>query len=494
MDKLSSLMVLVSLVTSNIYIADSYTLTPSVLNQLGYNTQSTSIDINDDNIDKMVANSLSGYGNLRYFSIGSGIKTIDVHSFELLSNLSTLDLRKNLITGFEYLQIPKQLNVLILRQNNMNYFGLSRTMGVLKTLDISKNRFRSFKSMDFTFLANLTSLYLNDNPHAYPNEIPGHMKPLVNLITVHLENLSISSIDSNFFKTNTKLKYVYLSKNNISRLDNRSFTWLNDIQTLYLNDNNLAKIASGTFQISNSPNLAYVDLSNNQISQIENSSFYGNDQMSVELSNNQLTKIPPRIFEGQFQYIDLNYNQITEIDSLSFNGVSRVRNLYLMNNKIEKIKTGSFNFNITALYLTGNLLTQLGNGSFIGQISALYLLNNRIENIENGAFNYGNITAINLEGNSLIKISNMTFAGMNQLKHLVLNSNRLSTIEPGSFANLPTLNNIFLENNQLTQLDSSMFSGSNNLQGIYLKGNPNLSTANLQSLCPPAAINCHVYY
>ena len=158
MSKLSNFLVLLSLVTSNIYIVDSYTLTTSVLNQLGYNTQSTYININDNNIDKIVANSLNGYGNLRFLYIGNGIKTIDVHAFEFLSNLSTLYLDKNLITGFEYLQIPKQLSSLILRQNNMNYFALSRTMGVLSTLDIGYNRFRSFKSMDFTFLANLTSL------------------------------------------------------------------------------------------------------------------------------------------------------------------------------------------------------------------------------------------------------------------------------------------------------------------------------------------------
>ena len=63
--------------------------------------------------------------------------------------------------------------------------------------------------MDFTFLANLKVLYLGYNPHDYPYEIPGHLKPLVNLESVDLTNLSISSLDSNYFKNNTKLKKLY---------------------------------------------------------------------------------------------------------------------------------------------------------------------------------------------------------------------------------------------------------------------------------------------
>ena len=74
------------------------------------------------------------------------------------------------------------------------------------------------------------------------------------------------------------------------------------------------------------------------------------------------------------------------------------------------------------------------------------------------------------------------FAGPNLLKHISLDYNAISKIETGSFANLPNLRGVYFGNNQLTQLDSSMFAGSNNLETISLTGNPNLSTANIQSL------------
>jgi Leucine-rich repeat (LRR) protein len=158
---------------------------------------------------------LNAFPALRIVNHGGGgslhtLKTVDVHTFESLPNLTKIDLTINYITSFEYLQIPKNLKELDLSWNKMNYFALSRTMGVLETLNIGANRFRSFKSMDFTFLANLTNLDLSYNPHAYPHEIPGHMKPLVKLRSVDLKSLNISLFDSNFFKNNTKLREINL--------------------------------------------------------------------------------------------------------------------------------------------------------------------------------------------------------------------------------------------------------------------------------------------
>ena len=205
------------------------------------------------------------------------IKTIDVHTFESLSNLTYIGLRFNLLTSFEYLQIPKNLKELNLGWNNMNYFALSRTMGVLKILRINNNLFRSFKSMDFTFLANLTELYLQNNPHAYPNEISGHMKPLVNLQKVDLGNLSINTIDSNFFKTNTKLQRIELSENKINYLDSGAFNGLIDLDTVYINNNNLTTIQPGTF--ANLPNLQYVNLGNNKLTNFDSSMFAGSNNL-----------------------------------------------------------------------------------------------------------------------------------------------------------------------------------------------------------------------
>ena len=571
MSRVSFLLVLLSLVTSNIYIADSYTLTASVLNQLGYNNQSWFININDNNIDSIDPNAFNGYDTLdsirldlnslltidlevfkyaanitglflhvpslnkftnsknvkfpyitgltlytnlislnkamfnafpalRYFRTGeysigysSSLKTVDVHTFESLSNLTNLDLQLNSLTAFEYLQIPKNLKNLNLAGNKMNYFALSRTMGVLDYLDISANRFRSFKSMDFTFLANLTQLDLYSNPHAYPNEFSGHMKPLVKLERIDFRNLSINKIDSTFFKTNTKLKRIDLSYNKISSLDSGAFDGLNDLNTILLNANNLTKIASGTFK---NPSLITIDVAGNEISQLDESSFYGYPNYRVNLNANKITKILPRSFCNQFQSIALQGNEITEIENTTFDGVIRIDGLLLTDNKIEKIAPNSFK-NISSVDLGNNRLRELKNGTFVGTIS-LSLWGNRIEKIEADAFKYANLTgSINLSYNLLTGINKTMFVGQNQLQSIYLNNNFLSKIESGAFANLPNLNAVHLQNNALTYLDGSMFAGSNKLNYIYLKSNPGILNAynktTLQSmLCPPAATNCQI--
>ena len=572
MNQVSYWLVILSLVTSNIYIADSYTLSASLLNRYQYDFQTSSYYIADNRIDSIDPNTFNGYVDLKSITISSTIllaidmevftnltnlnylkldtpslntltnsksvklpsltsltlftnltslnkpmfntfpalvwlyaanfndrlsriKTIDVHTFESLSNLTEINLRQNLLTGFEYLQIPKNLKTLNLAGNKMNYFALSRTMGVLDFLDISKNLFRSFKSMDFTFLANLTKLDLSYNPHVYPNEISGHMKPLVKLQYVYFNNLSINTIDSNFFKTNTKLKDIYLYYNKISSLDSGAFKGLNDLDSVMLDGNNLTKILSGTF---NNSILRTIYLANNQISQLDECSFNGHPwiNLGVDLRRNKLAKILPRTFCNNIPSIKLSYNQITEIENNTFEGASQIRYLDLSYNRIEKFAPGSFNnLFFASLDLSYNNLTELRNGSFVGYFSSLTLLGNKIEKIEEGTFNYAIVSgSIYLQYNNLTEIKNTTFAGQNQLEYIYLDNNKLSTIESGSFANMTSLRNVNLDNNQLTQLNSSMFVGSNKLEAIQVRGNPNLPKTNIQSLCPSAATLCKVYY
>jgi hypothetical protein len=66
MSRFSYLLIFLSLITSNIYIVDSYTLTESVLIQKGYNNQSTSIDLQDHNIDNIDLNAFNAFNTTFY--------------------------------------------------------------------------------------------------------------------------------------------------------------------------------------------------------------------------------------------------------------------------------------------------------------------------------------------------------------------------------------------------------------------------------------------
>lgn len=120
MGKLSYLLFLLSVVTSNIYMTESYTLTASVLNQLGYNSQSTSIDINDDNIDSIDPNALNGFNNLNELTFtNKKLLTIDLEMFKGAVNLNTLRIfgqSLNKLTNLKNIQLPS-LTMLFLSTN-----------------------------------------------------------------------------------------------------------------------------------------------------------------------------------------------------------------------------------------------------------------------------------------------------------------------------------------------------------------------------------------
>ena len=129
-----------------------------------------------------------------------------------------------------------------------------------------------FKSMDFTFLSGLTNLDLSNNPHAYPYEIAGHMKPLVNLSLVGLANLSISSIDSSFFEKNTELSVISLEYNNISVIPFNTFSNLKFLHSFNLTYNQISFLDNRTFVSLN--NIGTIDFSLNKLTRIEPNTFY----------------------------------------------------------------------------------------------------------------------------------------------------------------------------------------------------------------------------
>ena len=456
--------------------ANPVQLSPLKANQLSAWKKLQTLGISTKNQASLTKECFNGLGSLESLAfMYSNIKQIEVHSLLALPNVNNVDFSDNEITAFEYLQIPSNLILLRLSGNKMNYFRLSKTMGYLKYLYLDNNLFRSFRSMDFTFLAtNLTYLELSNNPHAYPNEIAGHMRPLVNLVQVFLNNLSISSIDSNFFKQNSNLFSIQLNHNKISTLPFNTFSHLKGLTVL--------------------------ELTYNRISVLDNRTFVGlNYLRSISLSFNNITKLAPRTFYNlnMLLILDFTFNSISEIDSSAFIGCYNLRFLYLNNNRLTKISPGTFeNLTLNTLTLSNNQLTELDNSMFAGLVSVVLLEihSNKISKIAPGTFYGFNITTLNLEWNLLIDLDNDTFVGQNQLAALDLSNNMLSSFKPGTFNILPNLMIIDLSYNNLIELDNSTFAGCNKLQQIQLYNNPSLPKANLQSLCPSDAVNCKVYY
>ena len=259
---------------TSVFIQDNIKLSPLKPHQLSSWKKLKILYITTKNQTSLTKEYFNGINSLETLSFsGSGIKTIEVHTLLALPNVTNVELSYNDITAFEYLQIPSKLNTLVLYENKMNYFKLSRTMGSIRNLNMAYNRFRSFKSMDFSFLANLTFLDLSENPHAYPNEIPSHLKHLVYLNSVGLRNLSIRNIDSNYFKKNTNLRNIDLSKNKITTIAYDAFSHLKGLNVLALHINQISVLDNRTFVGLNSLSYLYLDFNN--LSQLDSSMFAG---------------------------------------------------------------------------------------------------------------------------------------------------------------------------------------------------------------------------
>ena len=470
-------------------------------NQLSQCKKLQTLEIETKNQTSLTKEHFNGLSSLISLSfINSNIKTIEVHTFNKLPNLYFIDLRINELRSFEYLQIPPNVNALDLSGNKMNYFKLSRTMGVIQRLFINQNLFRSFKSMDFTFLTNLTHLELSNNPHAYPNEIAGHLKPLVNLSYIGLRNLSILSINSNFFKQSSKFQYIdlsynkisslsfntfnhlkglvwlYLSYNQISVLDNRTFVGLENLFYLSLESNKFTRLFPRTFY--NLSKLYSLFISDNLISEIDKSAFTGCYNLkNIDLANNKLSKISPGTFANlTLTGLNLNSNKLTELDNSMFAGVNSIDAITLSNNNISRIDPKTFNsFKIAkVLYLSYNQLTKIENGTFSGQnqLTLIDLRYNKINTIESGAFNGLNyLEYFYLSNNSLIELNKSTFAGVNSISDLYLNDNKISRIEPGTFNSLNITTSLYLHNNFLTKIENETFVGLSQLSYLYLNNN-----------------------
>ena len=137
MNKLSYLLVLLSIVTCNIYLTDSYTLTTSVLTQLGFNILSTSIAISDNNIDSIDPNAFNGYDKLTVISLSNdNLKTIDIEVFKGAVNLKYLTFYTRSLNKFT-------------NSKNIKFVNLSSLILISNLTSLNKAMFNAFPALKF---------------------------------------------------------------------------------------------------------------------------------------------------------------------------------------------------------------------------------------------------------------------------------------------------------------------------------------------------------
>lgn len=311
----------------------SYELSPLKPNQLASMKKLLYLKLytrNQHNLTKAHFNGLTSLVYLRFLS--SNIQRIDNDTFSSLSNLAYLELTNNSLTSIDGLQFPSKLSSLLVNQNMISGLRTTKSMENIRYLDLSSNRFRSFSSVDFNILSNLTKLLISDNPIGNQSEIGNYLRPLVNLDDIRLNNLSIRSFDSSLFRFNPKLDEIELANNNITVFDSKSFAGLYKLTQVNLGGNRIGRIGPNSFS---NLSIALLNLTNNLLTELDDSTFVGQKNLTyIDLSRNLLAKIGAKTFNDMvsLKVVYFSNNRLTQLDSSMFKGCDNLKYIYLYNN------------------------------------------------------------------------------------------------------------------------------------------------------------------
>ncbi|MYL10848.1 MAG: leucine-rich repeat protein, partial [Cenarchaeum sp. SB0669_bin_11] len=275
-----------------------------------------------------------------------GIGSLKAGDFGGLSNLKSLDLRRNQLT-----ELPEDL-----------FAGLSN----LQTISFESNRLRQLPARLFAGLASLEQLNLFGNELAQLPE--GLFAGLSRLESVTIGSNRISSLPGGLFAGLSNLKLIKLSVNDIVALQAGLFTGLSSLERMDFRSNEITELPAGLF--SGLSRLESLDLSSNRIMALPDGSF-------ADL----------RILEE----LNLNQNRITDLTEEQLSGLSNVAVLRLSNNRLTKLPEGLFAGlgNLNRLDLCWNQLSQLPPGILSGliRLTRIDLCHNRLSQLPPGLFN-----------------------------------------------------------------------------------------------------------
>lgn len=321
----------------------------------------------------------------------------------------------------------------------------------------NKNRGSAIAENVFKNLTKLRELKLSgNNLKQIPSNLPVSMEILA------LENNKIMLVDSRTFATLTNLTQLFLSKNCYSwnpceksvTIMNNSFAGMTKLETLDLSYNNLSQVPRGLPQ-----SLKSLNLSSNRIQYMSKDDFRG-------LHNLKYLRIQgncPRCQNAPYPCVPC-LNGSLEIDSDAFHNLTQLEHLNIGGNSLQHVKSSWFEKldKLRQLFLSFNFLLKemTEGGKFLAFLPSLQIFDMSF----NFALKYYPTT---------IHLSK-EFSKLRSLRTLHMEGLVFQNIGPGTLKPLYALKNLSALNlgtNFIIHSDSTVFSKFHHLKMIYLAEN-----------------------
>ncbi|MEE6495578.1 hypothetical protein FKM82_002087 [Ascaphus truei] len=370
------------------------------------------------------------------------------------------------------------VEILIMSSNFLKYVPKNMPSALSK-LHLKNNKLEKIPQGAFSELSDLRELYMQNNlltNEGMDNETFGRMARLEyldlssnnltqipsglprNIVLLHLEKNSIRSISEDVLTQIRNLEYLLLHNNKLRArgIHPAAFLGLKKLHTLHMYNNMLEKVPAGL------PRRV----------------------KTLMLLHNQITSISKNDFATTYFLEDLNlsYNKITSgaVHRDAFRKLRLLKTLELSGNSLKSLPYG-LPRNLEILRLKENDISSIPQETLAGmsKLKELYLSNNKlkINSIYTGA--WAELSSLQLLDLSVNQLSYVPPDLPESLEYLYLQYNKIVTVTESAFESTPNIKGIFLRFNLFTagSVKENAFQGLENLQVLDIESNLALSTA-----------------
>ena len=297
-------------------------------------------------------------------------------------------------------------------------------------LDLSSNKLAQLKSDVFENNGEIVSLKVRNNPLSSLKGVR-----IENLQTLDVGLCNFSVIDADTFSGFPNIRDLNLDGNGITSINSNAFKSMSRLQNLDLSNNKLTGPLSGDIFITNF--------------QLE----------TLKLANNPgMKKFPETGFQGNFSdmyFLDASRCGLTHLDEDDLKRMNRIERLHLHDNEIQYIKPGVLSPKVTYLDLSGNKIAHLEQVSFPSgsSLRSLKLSGNPIKTISPAYFiNTPRLTRLNLKSCELKQLWNSTESTLPSLKvlsYLNLANNKIKNLSLKNLRYIESIRTLVLSDNPL---------------------------------------------